>query len=87
VTNRLLKGLGIAVQHHQLIRRLLLLWAVIIITLVTYIVFTDPPNVPSGTATAYGIVVGLLATVIGLYKWSRDRDAQRKLQEKDDGVG
>lgn len=81
---KILTGLGVAVNKHMLIRRLLLLWSVIIISLVTYIVFTEPPTIPTGTATAYGITVGLLATVIGLYKWGRERDAQR---EHTDGSG
>jgi len=72
------KTLGTLVEQHKLIRRLVLLWAVIMITYVTFIVFHHPPNIPSGTVTAYGIVVGLLATAIGLYKWSRDREDRIK---------
>lgn len=58
-------------NRNQLFRRSVLLWACTLITWVTVEVFTETPNVPSGTATALGIVVGILATVIGFYQWHR----------------
>lgn len=64
-------------EKHKLFRRATLVWAIVLITWVTIRVFTSPPNIGSGTATAYGIVVGLLATAIGFYKWSRYQETKR----------
>ena len=65
------------VEKHKLIRRLMVLWSVVLITWVVVIVFTRPPDIPAGTVTALSLVVGMLGSVIGFYKW---------LRHKDDGV-
>lgn len=63
-------------EKHKLARRLSLLWAVCLITAVTIRVFWYTPTVPESTAHALEIVVGVLAVVIGFYKWSRHREGQ-----------
>lgn len=64
--------------NNKFFRRLALVWAMIIITWVVWVVFTGPPQIAGGTAAALGTVVGILATVIGFYQWSRDRDDQQR---------
>lgn len=65
------------IEKHKAVRRLALLWAVCLITWVVIRVFGGPLSAITGpAATALGIVVGLLATVINLYQRSRNRDDQ-----------
>jgi len=63
-----------AIEKHKLIRRLIVLWAVILITWVTIRVFTSPPDISNGTAAAFASVVGLLGSSIAFYKWSRQKE-------------
>ena len=58
-------------DKYRVLRRIAFLWSLSLVTWVTYQVFTDPPQISAGTATAYGTAVGVLSTVIGFYKWSR----------------
>jgi len=62
------------VNENKLIRRLALLWAVVLITIVIVWTWLHPPNISGSTATALGVVVGLLSSVIGFYQWSRRQD-------------
>ena len=63
------------VEKHKFFRRLALVWAMCVITWVIYRVFgNNPPEIKGDTTAALAIVVGLLATVIGFYKWSRNKD-------------
>ena len=62
------------IEKHKLIRRLTLLWSLILITAVVIKVFWFPIDIPNGTAMALGTVVGILGTVIGLYKWMRGKE-------------
>ena len=61
-------------EKHKLFRRIALIWSMCLITWVVYIVFTETPVIESGTATALGIVVGILATVIGFYQHTRAKE-------------
>lgn len=54
-------------NKHKLIRRLLLLW---VCWLITHII-TSYNDIPHQVAVA---AIGLLATVIMFYQWSRDKD-------------
>ena len=55
-------------------RRIIVSWAMILISVVVILTWINPPDIPTGTATALGVIVGLLATAIGLYQWSRSQD-------------
>ena len=72
--------LGDAIENKKLLRRFILVWAMSIITAVIIRLFFMPnvPVISSGTATAFSVIVGLLATVIALYKWLRGRDDANK---------
>lgn len=65
------------IEKHKLIRRLTLLWAICLITWVVLKVFGGPLDAITGAvATAMGMVVGLLATVIGFYQHTRANETQ-----------
>ena len=67
------------VEKHKFFRRLALVWSMCVITWVIYRVFgSAPPKIEGDTVGALAIVVGLLATVIGFYKWSRNKDGQNE---------
>lgn len=69
-----LKLLAVAAERHKLFRRLTLVWACWLITWVTLRVFEHPYQITGNTATALGIIVGILATAVGFYKWSRHKE-------------
>lgn len=61
-------------NQYKFVRRLLMLWAVALITYVVVRVFDDIILISAATASALGIVVGLLASVISFYMWSRNEE-------------
>lgn len=71
------------VNRHKGIRRLLLLWAVALITWSVRYAFIYHPDIPPNTVLALGSVIGLLTVVIGFYQWSRSRDECRSRREED----
>lgn len=66
-------GCDALANRHKGFRRLVLIWAIALITWTVHEVFTRAPAIGAGTATALGAVIGILATVIGFYQWSRER--------------
>ncbi len=63
-------------NEHKLTRRLTLLWACWLITVVVLRV-TDPSvlEIINGpVATVVSAVIGILATVIAFYQWGRQKD-------------
>lgn len=72
------KWLDNLANRQRLFRRLVLLWACSLITWVVYETWKRTPDITSGTATALGIVVGILATVIGFYQWHRAQNEKDK---------
>lgn len=62
-------------NKHKLVRRIIALWAVLLITWVTWRVFGEtPPNVPQWTGTTYNwLLVGLIAPIV-LYFFHRKKD-------------
>lgn len=75
---------GKLVEENKLVRRLTLLWSLIVVSWVTVVVFTNPPNISAGTATAYGVAVGILGSIIALYKYGRDKEDERKERRLND---
>lgn len=64
------------INDHKLIRRVTLAWACWLITVVVLRV-TQPEvleKVNSSMATIVVAVIGILATVIAFYQWSRHKD-------------
>lgn len=62
------------IDKYKVVRRLILIWAVWLITWVTFAVFDDPPDIAGSTAAALGTIVGILATVIAFYQSSRFKE-------------
>ncbi len=65
-------------DKHKVVRRAVVLWAVSLITWTTYVLFTDLQAVTGAVAAAYATCVGMLATAIGLYKWTRKSEDESK---------
>lgn len=63
-------------EEHKLARRIMLFWAMWIITVMAYR-RSDPKLMASGngmTPEEFITIVGLLSIVIGFYQWSRSKD-------------
>jgi ABC-type sugar transport system permease subunit len=75
-------GLEKQIRENKLMRRLVLLWAVVIITVLVVWTWLRPPNIPTGTVSALLGIIGILATVLNFYMWSRGRDDEaRRIKE------
>lgn len=64
------------IENHKLIRRLALLWAFLLITYATLVVF-DPiviTLITAAGASAFTALVGILSTVILFYQSSRGKE-------------
>lgn len=61
-------------NRHKLVRRLLLLWAVCLISFVVVAFVAKMGSIQTADATVIVAVIGILATVLGLYQWSRERE-------------
>ena len=59
---------------HKGARRLALLWSMVLITGTVIAWFYHYAETNTAHATVIIGVIGILATVIGFYQWSRDRD-------------
>lgn len=59
------------VEEHKFFRRLVLVWSVVMITYCTIKVFDKLTVLTGSDIMAYTAVIGLLATCIGFYQWSR----------------
>lgn len=60
-------------HRHGLLWGLVLVWAMTLMTVVTWVVFTDPPDIPVSTAAAYATVFGLPSVVFPFVQWLKDR--------------
>ena len=67
-----------ALNEQKAVRRLLVLWAVCLITWVTVQLFTVPAEITTAAATAFGLVTAILTAVITHYQWSRKNEDQSK---------
>lgn len=70
-------------NKHKFVRRLLVFWAAALITWVIVTVFTQLELINGHVVTALSIVVGLLATAIGFYKFQRAQDQMERLDDCD----
>lgn len=71
------------IENHKLIRRLALLWAFLLITYATFIVF-DPITITLITASgasAFTALVGILSTVILFYQSARSKEDNKNSPE------
>lgn len=66
---------GQFLYRNRLITISLILWAVLLVSWVTYRVFgVAPPELTTATVTAYTAVLGLPSVVFGLWKWRNSGD-------------
>ena len=63
------------------VRRAAMLWVMLLITFVVVWVFVCEPDVSTGTVAALTTVVGMLATVVGLFVKTLERDDEREMWE------
>ena len=68
-------------EEHKLVRRLVVLWALGLITFVICVTFSDLTLLTASVAAAVGTVVGILSVVINFYIRSRELDDIRKDDE------
>lgn len=61
-------------NKHRLVRRVIILWALWIITKVIFTALDNWTTMTSTTNAFVAIVVGLLATAIAFYRWSRSNE-------------
>lgn len=65
-------------NKHMIVRRIMVFWAMALITYVILRTFEDLTLITPTVTTALSIVTGLLATVIGFYNYQRRMDHQEK---------
>jgi Na+/H+-translocating membrane pyrophosphatase len=64
-------------EEYKIVRRLIVVWAVVTISWTTFMMFADITFITAAATSAYVANVGLLATVIAFYQWSRVRDKEQ----------
>lgn len=67
-------------EKHKFVRRAIVVWACWLITIVMLRV-TEPGSLPylsASVAAVVATIVGVLATVLGFYQWSRDTEDKGK---------
>lgn len=61
-------------NKHKFVRRGIVVWACWLITVIVLKTWEDLSLVTAAVVSALSIVVGILATAVTFYKWSRDKD-------------
>ena len=59
--------------RHAILTTIVVLTALGLVVFVTAVTFTNPPDIPMGTATALATVYGFPAAAIALYKWRSEK--------------
>lgn len=67
-------------NKYMIVRRLLVAWALFLITAVVFKMLSIMTTLDTPTAAAISTVVGILATVTGFYLRSRELDAKREFE-------
>lgn len=62
------------VEKKKGVRRLALGWAVALITFASVVLYTSLDQITPAVATVYGITVGILGTIVGVYFRDRHED-------------
>lgn len=63
-----------ALEEHQAVRRLLLLWVCWLITVTVDRFFLNIQHIDAPQATVITAVIGMLTAVIGFYQWTRSKE-------------
>ena len=59
-------------RRHAVLTSIIVFWALGLVTWVTYVVFTQPPDIPVSTAGVVATIYALPALAVGLWKWKGD---------------
>lgn len=67
-------------ERHKFVRRVMVLWACWLISVILLRVFTPEmlPLVTGSVATVITAVIGILATALGFYQWSRNHERDER---------
>lgn len=65
---------GTAIREHKAIRRLIVVWAMTLVTWVTIRVFTDLSLITTAVVSAMTLITGLLTVPIGFYFRDRTKE-------------
>lgn len=84
--NKMKKWFSELANRQMLFRRLVLIWAMTIITYVIYVVTDHQLLIQIGAAGATIVtgIIGILTTVIGFYQWHRQQDDNLEVLTKED---
>ena len=61
-------------NKHMFVRRALVIWALVMISLIVFKVLDLMTTIDAATASVVSVIVGILATVTGFYIKSRELD-------------
>lgn len=79
----MIKAIKVGVIRYKLIRRLLLAWAVGIITYASIRTYEQLEIITTQVVSLYGLTVGILSTVIGVYFHDRHKEDNSKRIKND----
>ena len=71
----MLKWIDKLFNQHKIARRGALIWAITVITITIMAFLEMAPKLP-GADKVFIAIIGILATVIGFYQWSRQQDSK-----------
>ena len=75
VMGRLGKAIEALFTRHKFVRRVIVLWALWLITVVVLRFVELATSIDTATVTGVGTIVGILSTVLGFYIKSRELDS------------
>jgi len=73
-------------NKHKFVRRAVVVWAILAISWTMYVIIPSLETDGSKT-TVLGIVIGLLASAIGFYKWSRTKEDEPNVRNDSETGG
>jgi len=79
----MINSIKVGVIRYKLIRRLLLAWAVGIITYASIRTYEQLEIITTQVVSLYGLTVGILSTVIGVYFHDRHKEDNSKRTKND----
>lgn len=60
-------------RRNQILTGLLVFWLMSLVTWVTWVVFTNPPEIPATTAGVVATIYALPGIAAALWKWKGDK--------------